>query len=159
MKKLICLTSLAALMSLTGCSKITGTWEASNERQPAGAGEFNLARATFNGDGTFEAEGEYNGAMQKSAGSYSFKGGELVLTPDNGRPKRTYKASFDMSGNLMVSDPASNKDVKIKMSKVGCAGDCSKKCCKKCGAGCAKDCCKTAKKCPAGCTKECCKKA
>jgi hypothetical protein len=142
---------LGPIVAMAGCNNISGRWESS--AQPETTSSFALARATFNGDGTYEATGSYGGQERTSTGKYDFCWGKLTLTPDSGRGERSYKAHKCMfADGLKVTG---DDDVQIVMKKVGCSSDCSKKCCSKCGAGCSKDCCK--KKCAAGCTKPCCK--
>lgn len=124
--KLVGSLTVVVCLLLSGCS-IAGQWEATG----TGAGDFQLARATFNNDKTYESTAQYKGQTRTSKGKYSFNSSKLTLTPDDGGPQRTYGACVGLDGKTLKVKytPEQGKPVSVTMKKVCCPKDCA--CCKK----------------------------
>jgi hypothetical protein len=125
--KLVLSSMIASALSFSGCS-IAGQWEATGQ-----AGDFQLARATFNEDKTYESTAQYRGHSHTSTGKYSFNGMNLTLTPDDGSPQRSYGASLGLGGKtLKVTHKQDGKSVTATMTKVGCCKCCTNGACPCC---------------------------
>lgn len=118
---------------ISGCAGIQGRWEATGKIRPAdAASEFNVGKATFNNDGTYEVTMTYGGNERKSTGTYTYAWNDLTLTPDGGGAAQEYDVKIALVGGKMdiEHEREDQRDIHVEMKRVSCAKDCSKKCCK-----------------------------
>lgn len=80
----------------SGCAgMLVGTWHSESVDPPENAAHFNLAKVTFNDDGTFMASATYGGKNKQDSGTYKFDGMKLTLNTKEGKT-RTYDAQYNM---------------------------------------------------------------
>lgn len=117
--------SMICPVLFAGCSSIAGRWESAGVQPARAADYFNIARATFNHDGTYQVTVDEGGTTRSSSGSYKYCCGKLQLHPAGG-PERSYGAHLDLSGKeLRVEHQRPDgSDVTVKLQKIGCADDC-----------------------------------
>ncbi len=104
MKQLMGLAVCAALVVLTGCSGIHGTWTMTKIDPDTAKGKFEFSRLTLNKDNTYNACAMYEGNCRNMAGTYEYAKGTDTLTfktPDG--KARSYKAKLvGMGGSMRV---------------------------------------------------------
>ena len=97
MKKLLCTgLGLGLIVAGSGCAgMLVGTWHSESVDPPENAAHFNLAKVTFNDDGTFMASATYEGKNKQDSGTYKFDGLKLTLDTKEGKT-RTYDANYNI---------------------------------------------------------------
>jgi uncharacterized protein with FMN-binding domain len=93
---------LGLILALSGCSKaLVGTWRTENVDPPEASKHFQLAKVTFNDDGTYQASATYGGKSHQDSGEFKFDGFKLSLeTKDRGT--RTYGATYNAFTNKLT---------------------------------------------------------
>ncbi|RMF77416.1 MAG: hypothetical protein D6744_11380 [Planctomycetota bacterium] len=116
MKRAFALLAAVAIWGATGCG-INGTWTLQSVEPEEARGQFKLAEVTFNADGTYSAVADYADEEAKSAGTYTFKAGKLVLHTDHGTT-REYDAELCAPCNtLKVSTVEHDQTVTATMTR------------------------------------------
>ena len=83
------------MITLSGCGRaLVGTWHTESIAPPESARHFELARVTFNEDGTYTAAATCQGKSRQDNGSYQFDGFKLKLETKDGKA-RTYGATYN----------------------------------------------------------------
>lgn len=97
MKKFLCTcVGLGLIAATSGCARtLVGTWQSEEVNPPENAAHFNLAKVTFNEDGTFTASATYGGQNKQDTGTYKFDGFKLTLNTNEGKV-REYAASYNI---------------------------------------------------------------
>ncbi|MFN0138197.1 MAG: hypothetical protein ACKVS9_18995 [Phycisphaerae bacterium] len=142
--------ALGALLTLTGCANVAGTWTMAPDQKP---GKVTIAAMTLGGDGFYMAAAKYGDKSETVTGCYKFQNGKLMLCSATGC--REYPATVD--GDKLMVTHEGNTITMIRMTdKNCCGGKCAActgdKCCGTCGGDKAKccgtggACCKDAKK-------------
>ena len=90
----VCL-GVGLIITLSGCGRaLVGTWRTESIEPPESARHFELARVTFNEDGTFTAAATCKGQSRQDSGTYQFDGFSLKLETRDGQA-RTYGAMIN----------------------------------------------------------------
>lgn len=129
-----------ALLMLTGCANMYGTWAVDSVEPEAAAKNFEFAKVTLNEDGTYVAEVTYDEKTRESKGEYTYEDGKLTFKGQGGHD-RTYDATFcGMCNKLIVKGEEHGEAWEATMKKVKCCSDCGDKCEESCDKSCSKTC-------------------
>ena len=86
---------MGLLVALSGCGRaLVGTWRTESIEPPESARHFELAKVTFNEDGTYTAAATCHGKSRQDSGNYAFDGFKLKLETRDGKT-RTYGATYN----------------------------------------------------------------
>jgi hypothetical protein len=102
---------------LTGCA--TGSWKLESISPEGASKHYALADFTLYDDGTYTALIDVGQGPHPSNGRYTFTGGKLTFSPDDGEP-RTYDAELIVLGHKMRVvgvDPKGNRVTAIMVRK------------------------------------------
>ncbi len=114
----VIVTVVAVLCS--GCAGLRGTWKLAQIVPADAAGEYQMARVTFNPDGTFTAEVHDGETTRAISGTFEFdrENEKLTFATDDGKP-RTYRAQMCQTcdGLLIVWNDGPQKRWEAKMMR------------------------------------------
>ena len=119
MKKLLCTgLGLGLIVAGSGCAgMLVGTWHSESVDPPENAAHFNLAKVTFNDDGTFLASATYEGKNKQDSGTYKFNGMKLTLDTKEGKT-RTYDAQYNVfTQKLMTTASHHGEKTTVTLAK------------------------------------------
>lgn len=91
-----------ALLVLTGCGNMTGSWKLASIEPPTAADNFEFGKIVLNEDNTFMAEADYEGRTREMHGTYTYdKSTKTLKFHSKHGPDRVYKAELAMFGDKM----------------------------------------------------------
>lgn len=109
--------AVAAVLLVTGCADHTGKWVLDTIDPPDARGQYQFANITLNKDGTYWAEREVGGKMEKNTGTYTFENGTLAFKNAAGKTI-TYDAQMmDMNNKMKVMAETHGKKVTAVMKR------------------------------------------
>jgi len=125
----------AALLVLSGCTSIVGSWKLESITPEEGAKHFDVARMTLRKDGTYCALAKKEGKDVTYTGKYTFENNKLGVTTSDDKT-RTYDAKLmELGSKLEVKSTVDDKEVTAIMKRGKCCDDRRGKC-DKCGGCC-----------------------
>ncbi|MHC5109398.1 MAG: hypothetical protein ACYTHJ_05925 [Planctomycetota bacterium] len=130
MFRIISSLSLALVMVLgSGCASIVGNWESSQLspdmareefrllQSESSSGQFMRAKMTFDGEGTYNAEVQYEGGSVLSQGEWEWENGKLELEDDK-FGSISYPAALSSNGKqLTLSERIRGTTVELTLDR------------------------------------------